>query len=92
MPKLNSKIVKVPVSERALFARISRKLATEDEILKKTRPSRHGGLTHAQLDLGDYYTIATRLNVVCRKDVDLEDLGREIGVLADWEVLDVSEK
>ncbi len=39
------------------------------------------------LDVGDYYLVNERLNVVWQKDVDLEDYAREIGCLQPWEAV-----
>lgn len=76
---------KVPVSMRALHARINRMLAKEDEVLVKAR-----GI--AAEKLGDWYTISVSTaaaragrNSVLETDVDPEKLGRELGVLREWE-------
>ena len=37
--------------------------------------------------VGDYYVIDYRRNFVVQKDVDIEDLARELGVLKPWEEL-----
>jgi hypothetical protein len=71
----------VPVSERALIARINRKIADDDLILKRTRNAR------AELDLGRHYTINFRVNFVADKHIDLEGYGRELGVLKPYEAL-----
>ena len=70
---------KVPISARALAQRINRALHHQDEMLKKARGAR------AQAELGDYYTVNWRLNVLTNKHVDLEALGRELKVLKDFE-------
>ena len=72
----------VPVGKRALIARINRTLKKDDEMLKATRGER------ARSDLGDYYIIDVRGNLILHKDVDLEDLGRELGVLKGVEHLE----
>jgi hypothetical protein len=71
---------RVAVSMKALMARINRKLAHEDEMLKATRGERY------RHDLGDYYVIGIRVGGVNASHVDPEELGREIGVLKPWEV------
>lgn len=71
----------VPVSRRALFARINRHLKKDGEWLRASRGER------ALQDLGEYYVIDISRNFVLHKDVDLEDLGRELGVLAAFEKL-----
>jgi hypothetical protein len=70
---------KVPVSRRALLARINRALRKEGEVLKATRADRWRG------DLGDYYTVDTDRNAIVAQHVDPEELGRRLGVLADYE-------
>jgi hypothetical protein len=70
---------KVPVTERALFQRINRKLAHENEQLKTCR----GG--QWENELGRYYVVDLNRNSITASDVDPEALGRELGVLARWE-------
>ena len=72
---------KVLVTERALIQRINRKLWHDDQVLRKTRGTR------AQLDLGWFYVLDWRRNFVVEHDVDPESLGRELGVLAEYESL-----
>ncbi len=72
---------KVPVSRRALVQRINRALAGEEECLRTARGGR------ARQDLGDFYVVNYNRNFVVRKDVDPEDLARELKVLADHEAL-----
>lgn len=75
----------VPVSERAVVQRINRKFLSEDGApareLKKTRGAR------ALLDLGDFYVLNTRRNFIDEHHVDPDDLGREMGVLAEYEYI-----
>lgn len=70
---------KAPVSERAVIARINRKLAQNDEVLHKSRSER------ARFDLGEFYTVNTRHNVMGETHVDLAALARELGALRGWE-------
>lgn len=79
----------VPVAPRALVQRINRKLAEHNEKIRGTRAG-----TRAQIDLGEYYRLRygrggdePSTNVI-EFDVNLERLGRELGVLAPWERLD----
>ncbi len=72
----------VPVSRRALIQRINRALRKDDKILKTARSER------VRLDLGDYYIINTRRNLLTDKQIDLESLGRELDALADYERLE----
>ena len=62
----------VPVSVRALFQRVARRLAAEGKQLKSTR----GEL--ALRDLGAHYVVERDNSVV---PIDLEKLGRETGAL-----------
>ncbi|MFE8034651.1 hypothetical protein [Thiohalocapsa marina] len=73
---------KVPVSERALIARINRRLPG-DVRLKKLKGDRWLST------MGRFYTLDERLNAVIDKFVDPEALAREIGALADYEMLAV---
>jgi hypothetical protein len=70
---------KVPITERALIQRINRKLANDDEALKKTR-----GI-HATQGLGAYYKLNTNRNIVIDHHVDPVELAKELNVLWDWE-------
>jgi hypothetical protein len=70
---------KVPISERALMQRITRKLKYENQMLKKSR----GRLVHS---LDQHYIVDTYLNsIVSSRCADPEVLGRELKVLAPWE-------
>jgi hypothetical protein len=69
----------VPITARALVQRLNRKLAEQDQVLKKSRGAR------TQLDLGDYYVIDFRRNFVVDDHCDLAELGREFEVLRDYE-------
>jgi hypothetical protein len=73
------KAQKVPVSERALIQRISRKLWDDDQVVKTTR----GG--QAEMALGRHYILDWKINGIMHKDIDLEDWGRKLGVLKTWE-------
>ena len=70
----------VPVSERALIARINRKLP-EHEKLKKLRGSRW------ENDLGQYYIIDQNMNAILHKHINVEELARELGAIKPWESL-----
>jgi len=77
---------KVPVSERALVQRVNRMLAQEDQALKKTRGSRWLN------DLGAYYTADLQHNAILDRMVDLEEFGKEFGMLAEYEHLDLPDR
>lgn len=71
----------VPVTTRALVQRINRALAADDEVLKAARGAQ------ALQDLGEHYILDIKRNVVTRKDVDIEAVGRSLGVLKEYEGL-----
>jgi hypothetical protein len=74
--------MKAQISERALLARINRKLASEYQIVKKCRKD---SKWHNRL--GDYYHVDFFSNGILGMDEDLEELGTELGVLKPWEQL-----
>jgi len=79
--------MKVPVSPRALQQRINRKLRVEDEVLRKSRPVYDQGRPIYNSDLGEFYVVDVNRNFVVAGDVDLQQLGRELGALQNWEEL-----
>ena len=60
------------LSQRALIARINRKLAHQNEVLRKSR-QRLG-----YNELGDFYIIDFRRGFIVSKDVNIENLGVEL--------------
>jgi hypothetical protein len=70
---------KCKVRERALIARINRKLAPGEMALRIARGA------SAQHDVGQYYLLNWRRESVVRTHVSLEQLARELGVLRPWE-------
>jgi hypothetical protein len=64
---------------RALIARINRKLAAEDEVLRVSRGARQ------LFDLGQYYIVNTRINGITGQNMDPEGVGRELGVIKPYE-------
>jgi hypothetical protein len=72
----------VPISERALIQRINRALKDKGEILKAARSPRVAD------EVGQHFVVrltGKRNNVVTQRHVDVEALGRELGVLNEWE-------
>ena len=67
------------LSERAVIQRINRKLAHKYEKLCKSR-----GWRELQ-NLGDYHVIDSYRNVLIKSHVNIEELARELGVMADHE-------
>jgi hypothetical protein len=72
--------VTVPISKRALLARLNRKLDADHAAVKITRDN-----TPARRTLGEYY--AVRDGGVADANIDLETYGRTHGVLAQHEHL-----
>jgi len=73
------------VNMRALIQRISRKLAKDERLLKRSRGAR------TVQNLGDYYLIDVNRNLVVDHQVDPEALARELGVIAPWEKVENGE-
>lgn len=74
---------KVKVSERALMARINRKIKPDELQLKKCREDARG------YDyLGEFYTIDFSNNTVDDTHIDLTAYAKELGVLAGHEELE----
>jgi hypothetical protein len=71
----------VPITLRALIQRINRKLAHQEEVLKKAR-----GL-YAYDNLPDYYIVHWHSNQVLTWHVDPVAYARELGVLNAWETV-----
>ena len=70
------------VTEWALIHRLNRKLWPEDRLVKKTRGAR------SLLNLGPYYVLDWRRNLILQYRLtlgNLEAMGHEEGVLADYE-------
>jgi len=74
---------KVKVSERALIGRVNRVITIDNEVLRICRED-----TRGFNELGRYYSIDTSRNLVASKNIDLEQWGRELGVLKAYETLD----
>ena len=72
---------RVSVTMKALVQRINRRLHKDEEQLRKTRGAR------ALLDLGEWYIVNWNRNFIVAQHVDPEELGRELGVLQEWEAL-----
>jgi hypothetical protein len=70
-----------PVSRRTLIARINRKLAEKGQRLCASRSNAARG------EVGDYYVGRMNGSGRIRRRVDIEALGRKLGVLAEGETL-----
>jgi hypothetical protein len=87
--------MKAAVSLRALLQRVNRKLANEEELIRRTRPIYDvmgGDTEHLRPiydhNLGQFYRIDTRRNFVVETHVDLEAIARKLGAIAPWEQLE----
>lgn len=70
---------KVPITKRAILQRLNRVLKPYGMRLKKTVGAK------AEMELGEFYVLDTKHNVIAEKKVDVEKLGRKHKVLAPWE-------
>jgi hypothetical protein len=74
---------KLAVSHRALLQRCNRVLKAKSQQLKRNTPdARNFG------ELGLYFIVDRDRGRIARKQVDLEALGNELGVLANFERLE----
>jgi hypothetical protein len=73
---------KVPVTPRALLARLNRQLRHEDRMLKTCAPRRRW-----YDELGDFYLVNVNRAWIERRHVDLEAFAREHNALRPWERL-----
>jgi len=69
----------VPVTKRAILQRINRAMAPDFQGVRAVRGDRW------RQELGDYYALDFSRNFIIEKHVDLEELGRRLGVLKAWE-------
>jgi len=67
------------VTMTALISRINRKLKPDHETLKVTRGER------LRQNVGDFYVLDVNRNCIVQQHSDPERLGRELGVLKDYE-------
>lgn len=72
----------ITITERALTMRIKRALSREDA----SRLCRTRSGSQAEMNLGQYYVVDSR-NIVTAYHCDLEDLGRDLGVLKQHEAM-----
>lgn len=74
-----SDITRIRITERALYQRVNRKLRHDG---KQLRTARSEGV---ELDVGHYFIVDVWRNAITNYNVDLEDLGRKLGVIQKWE-------
>jgi hypothetical protein len=77
----------VKISERALLGRINRRLAHADRRVCKTRPLGYVDGSPYFADLGQFHEIDISRNFVVDTALDLEEIGRELGVLGEHEAV-----
>ena len=82
---MGEKKQRVPVTVRALIQRINRKLALQDESLRKARTE------NVRLTVGDYYIVDVMRNCIAHREVDIEEQGRQLGALKPWETVALEE-
>ncbi len=75
----------VPVSERALYARINRALQHKGQMLRRLREG-----TRAFAQLGRYYVLDLDRNLVIWDHTDIEAVARELNVMEPQESLETS--
>lgn len=76
--------MKKQVTQKALMARLNRRLALRGEILKKCA---EGSTWHKSL--GDYYLINVKSEGIVGFNKDLVQLARQEGALQTWEMMEV---
>jgi hypothetical protein len=70
----------ITLTERALFARLSRALSKEGKALRRCRQD-----TRNHNELGDVYCVNTEKNLVEAKHIDIVKWAREMKILKAWE-------
>lgn len=79
---MQSTVEKIPVSEKALMARVNRKLAKDGErILKSREGSRLRG------NVGDFYLLDVSRNTVLNTHIELGHFAKQRGILRDYETV-----
>jgi len=78
---MSKKSKKVPVSVRAVIQRINRKLAPNDQQLKKCRGQRWYS------DLGLYYILDVDHNLILDTHLNVESVARELNAIEEWETV-----
>ncbi len=73
---------RVPVGERSLIQRLNRRLAKDNRKLFMSRSRA------AEAEFGKFYIADTATGEVTASIIDLEGLGRDLGMLHLWEQLE----
>jgi hypothetical protein len=72
---------KLKLTQRALMQRINRKLARNHQKLSTVRSAGH------ESNVGRYFILNVSRNVITETNIELEKLGRRLGVFKEWEEL-----
>lgn len=75
-----AKVNKVPVGERAMLARLNRRLGSDGLAVKSCRED-----SKAFEAMGRYYQVDAKRNIVTATHLDIEKLAREMGLMEAWE-------
>lgn len=75
-------MTKLKISHRALIQRINRKLKPGGTRLRVARNE------WVELDVGRYFIVDANQSAITLHHVDLEELGRTLGVMCSWETLE----
>ncbi len=90
MPRKTTSELKATLTRRALLLRVNRKLQEEGAQVRKTRPRGSGPATYDP-NLGEFFRIDLKTETIAATHIDLEGLGRKLGVLRAWEKLESEE-
>jgi len=71
----------IAITTRAMIQRINRRLAKDERILKAARSQR------TEQSVGKFFVVDLARNLIVEQDVDPETLGRKLGVLDKWEMV-----
>jgi hypothetical protein len=84
---------KLPISHRALLQRINRALKDEfKQVRRSRRVGQDAGRPLYAHGLGEYYLLNLRRNVIVAENLNLENYGKELKVLEDYEKLQEEDK
>jgi len=72
--------MKIKITERALLARVNRRLEKESRVIKICKTN-----SRWYNDFGRYYEVDTANNTITAQHIDLGGLAREMGCLAGYE-------
>lgn len=73
------------ITERALYQRVARGLQHDGKAIRTARYIVDGNSLREDPELGRYFVIDTSRNIIVDKRVDLQEYGRDLGVLKAWE-------